>query len=131
MSDTQLAVEAYRVPPSPSDSGSSARGEPPDDAPLIEMAAPSASLFQVGPGVELSAGRYLNLFLRGHAEIPIGGVWIDEMQSGIAGSLQDFDEPVGAYDAGWTVQAGVQVRIGLLGEPSGRTESVLEDEPDL
>ena len=89
------------------------------------------------PGAELSAGRYLNLFARVPIEIPLSGTYFDEVQTGVPGSLQDFEEPVGDYSGGWTFLVGFQVRISLLGPPpdGARPASTLEgdglEEPDL
>jgi len=108
----------------------------PNQDPLVALDAPSQVYVEAGPGVEVSAGRYLNVFLRGHAEIPISGNTFQDHQTGTAGALEDFEEPVGTVGGGWGIQAGLQVRIPLLAAPDERAlqRGFLDDadeEPDF
>lgn len=95
--------------------------------------APRGSFLQVGPGVEVSAGRFLNLFLRGHAEINMSVEnQLQIYETGLIATVENFDEPQGSPLGGYTVQAGFQVRIPLLKDPDdGMGPAALEDEPDL
>jgi hypothetical protein len=108
----------------------------PAQDPLVELEGPRQTLFEFGPGAEVSAGRNLNLFLRVPIEIPLNGFYYDEFRSGVPGSLIDFDEPVGDYSGGYTILVGAQARLNLLKRPAdgSRPGSLLDDEmeePDL
>lgn len=116
----------------------------PEQEPMIELTGPQATYLQFGGGAEASAGRYLNLFVRGHAEVLTSGTWFDERQDGEVGALEAFDEPTlgptGSPSPGWGIQAGLQVRIGLLPDPkvgrgargsAGPDDDGVEPEPDL
>lgn len=111
----------------------------PEQEPMVELTGPKATYVQFGGGAEASAGRYLNVFVRGHAEVLTSGTWFDERQDGEVGLIENFDEPVGTPGPGWGVQAGLQVRIGLLPDPKvggvagglGPDGEPEEPEPDL
>ncbi len=105
----------------------------PGEGPLKPLPAPRATYVQLGAGVEASAGRYLNLFARGHANLFAAGRWYAERQEGDVASLLDFDEPLREDPSGWGFQAGVQLRISLLPDPDDRVRAATheEDEPDL
>lgn len=104
------------------------------DPPLVDLAAPKATYLQLGAGAELSAGRYLNLFLRGHKNVQLAGTFFDELQQGEVNRLENFEEPLRDARMGWGIQVGFQVRISLLKDPSGQSGpsgSFEEDELDL
>ena len=108
----------------------------PAQEPLVPLEGPYQTLFEVGPGVEVSAGRNLNLFLRVPIEIPLSGFYYDDFHSGIDGSLKEFEGPLGDYGGGYTVLVGMQARINLLKPPpdGNRPGALLDDEmeePDL
>lgn len=109
----------------------------PSQDPLITLGSPSSTFIEVAPGAEISAGRHLNLFARVPIEIPLDGTYIDQYQTGVAGSLQNFDEPVGDYSGGYTILVGFQARINLLkpppdgSRPTGIQDGFEDEEPDL
>jgi len=83
---------------------------------LQEMDKLSVMLVQVGPGVELTAGPTVNVFLRGLADVPIGGSRSEGIQLGVA----TLAEPVRPDEfklsaVGITVQAGITIRIPVIG----------------
>ncbi len=91
---------------------------PPELADFKELKAPSVTVLQVMPGAEVSAGRYLNLFLRGVGDLPIGGSYIDSYEEGpapeVTEPLIDLTEPEGTAKIGFGVQLGFQVRLTLI-----------------
>lgn len=85
----------------------------PDSDRYPRLEGPSLLLLQLLPGVEAQASRYISLFARVSIEIPVGGTHIFEQQVG-GGSLENPPQPVGKAGIGYTLQAGVQVRLGPL-----------------
>ena len=94
------------------------------------LATPNMLLFQAGPGGEVSAGRYLNLFVRALFDVPLGGNYFEIHQEGTNGHLQNLQVPVGNYGPGFMVQGGFQLRIGLLGDPGDEVENFFEEEEE-
>ncbi|NCG21364.1 MAG: hypothetical protein GWP91_20330 [Rhodobacterales bacterium] len=103
----------------------------PNQDPLVNLGVSDRTFLQVGPGAEVSAGRNLNLFTRVHADIPLSGAELFQASSGTVGLLKDFEEPLGQYGGGFTVQAGVQVRLSLIAPPDGPENDEEEFEPDF
>ena len=107
----------------------------PDQPPLTALDAPSATYVQVGPGVEASAGRYLNFFLRGHVNAILSGEdsWLASRSEGAIEQLEAFEEPLGVTGVSWGIQAGFQIRISLLPDPDDRARlgPLQDEEPDF
>ncbi len=103
--------------------------------PLVALPSPNATFLQMGPGVEMSAGSYLNVFLRGHGDILMSGqnTFYAESSAGTAGFLQDFDEPLRQFGGGFTIQGGIQVRLSVLKAADGGKDVPEEEEwePDF
>ena len=107
------------------------KGLNPNQVPLVNLGTSDRTFLQVGPGVELSAGPNLNLFTRAHADIPLSGAEVFEASSGTVGMLQDFEEPLREFGGGFTVQAGIQLRLSLIAPPDGPEDDEEEFEPDF
>ena len=102
----------------------------PVDDPYTRLLRPNMLLLQAGPGVEASAGRYLNLFVRGLLDLPLTGTYFDSNQAGTVGNLQNLQVPVGNYGPGFMIQGGFQLRISLLGDPGDEVENFFEEEEE-
>lgn len=106
-----------------------------DQEPLQALPGPSGVYVQFGAGGEMSAGRYLNLFLRGHVNSFVSGTdtWFAQREDGNVAAITEFEEPLGAQGPSWGIQGGFQVRIPLLRDPDdkARLGPLEDDEPDL
>ncbi len=107
----------------------SGRSIPVDD-PYKRLEAPNMVLLQVGPGAEVSAGRYLNLFVRALFDVPVAGNYVDARASGQTGLLEELQTPLGEYGPGFTVQGGFQIRVGVLKDPSDDVGNFFEEEEE-
>ena len=107
----------------------------PEQAQLTALDGPVGTYVQAGPGVEASAGRYLNFFVRGHVNAFLSGQdsWLSSRQEGDIAALQDFEEPIGASGGSWGIQGGFQIRLSLLPDPDdkARLGPLQDEEPDF
>ena len=75
-------------------------------------------VLQVMPGAEVGAGQYVNLFIRGVGNIPVGGSYVDTFEEGpsadVEEPLRDLTEATGTAKVGFGVQLGFQVRLTLI-----------------
>ncbi|MFT4622121.1 MAG: hypothetical protein ACI8PZ_000777 [Myxococcota bacterium] len=101
-------------------------------SPLRTLAAPTQGLLLLAPGIEVSPDKILNLVARGMVEVPLGGSPVAQFSEG-SGLLSDIDggaqanpcfsdgtpKPSGDRGVGWSLQLGVEVRLGpLFGRPN-------------
>lgn len=107
-----------------------ARGVPPPIEPFVRLDAPKLTLLQVFPGVEASAGRFVNLWLRMAVEQPMGGSTFAERNVG-GGLLPEPPVPSRDERMALGVHAGLQFRLTLLAAPSSSTGAARfeDDEP--
>jgi len=91
---------------------------PPELADFKDLPAPSLLYLQVMPGAELSAGKHLNLYARGVADIPVGGRFIETFTEGpdeaVQEPLQDLVTGEGSPSVGFGIQLGFQVRLTVI-----------------
>lgn len=80
--------------------------------------APKLTLLQVLPGVEVDASPVVGLYARVATELPIGGVTVRETRDGEE-LLPNAPVASGGAGGGFTVQAGLQLRLGPLFRTGG------------
>ena len=104
-----------------------------DTSPLRALDAPTQGLLMVAPGVEFSPDKILNLVSRVMVEVPIGGSPVSRYSEG-SGLLTPIDPamsgdcftegtpaPVNDRSIGWSLQVGVELRLGpLFGRPKAQ-----------
>jgi hypothetical protein len=88
----------------------------PEQRGLDRIDAPSATFLEVLPGVEVTASPHVVPFARLLASVPVGGTTLVQRDGGAG--LVTPPVPTGDPGAGYTVQLGLQVRIGPLVQPS-------------
>ena len=95
----------------------------------VPLDPPSRLMFQLLPGIETSAGNFVNVFGRTVLDIPVGGVGVLEYQDGAA-ALSERPSPSGEYGVGFSVQGGIQLRLGMNKGKSSETgpQLLYEDE---
>lgn len=90
----------------------------PESDRFARLDAPKLTLLQVLPGAEVDASPVVGLFVRVAAELPIGGVTVRETRDG-ADLLPNAPVASDASGGGYTVQAGIQLRLGPLFRTGG------------
>lgn len=74
--------------------------------------APTQLLLQLLPGAEASPSRHVTLFAHTGPQPRIGGT--RERSTNVGSGLDAVPQPIGASGIGWTLDAGVQLRVGPL-----------------
>jgi len=85
----------------------------PATAGFPRLEAPRLTVAELLLGIEVETSRAFGLLGRGGIDVPIGGTWLDVTDEGFG--MEDPPSPTLARPLGWTVQVGVQVRVGIIG----------------
>lgn len=106
------------------------RGVPPDNEAFVRLEPPRTALLTVAPGVEASVGKQLDVFLRAVVDSRVAGRTLDERREGPE-LLLEPPVPTGDPGLGIAVQAGVQVRLTVLGDRRSTSAPSRFDDDEL
>jgi hypothetical protein len=112
-------------------------------AQLEEMQTLHTLLVRTGPGVEVSASPIVNLTVRGFADIPIGGqrsefvrvgeATIQERANTNPDCTPETNSGIACFrpsTVGWSIQAGVVIRIPVIGGTDSNRGSTMQFEDE-
>jgi len=96
---------------------------------FFKLDPPKGVFLHVSPGVELSAGRFVDFDLRLVPELPIGGRFEEVYQDGLE-VMDPRPSPTGERGIGLSAMLGVQLRIPVLRPkyPDARSTIRFEDD---